>query len=81
MPADAVLISGNYLQVDQAALTGESLPVNKQAGELVYDNSIVKMGEMEAVVTETGMNTYFGKSASLVIKAGKQMKSHFREQY
>jgi H+-transporting ATPase len=78
VPADAVLVSGNYLQVDQAALTGESLPVNKKSGELVYDNSIVKMGEMEAVVTETGMNTFFGKSASLVIQAGKQMKSHFQ---
>ena len=79
VPADAVLVSGKYLQVDQAALTGESLPVDKNEGELVYGNSIIKMGEMEAVVTETGLNTFFGKSASLVVQAAKQQKSHFQK--
>lgn len=79
VPADAVLINGSYLQVDQAALTGESLPADKNAGDIVYGNSIVKMGEMEAVVTETGMNTFFGKSASLVVKATKEQKSHFQK--
>ncbi len=79
VPADAVLVSGNYLQVDQAALTGESLPTDKNVGDIVYGNSIIKMGEMEAVVTKTGMNTYFGKSASLVVKASREQKSHFQK--
>lgn len=79
IPADTVLKKGSYLQVDQAALTGESLPVNKKENETAYGNSIVKMGEMDAVVTGTGMNTFFGKSASLVIQAEKQQKSHFQK--
>ncbi|HZV13626.1 MAG TPA: HAD-IC family P-type ATPase, partial [Candidatus Kapabacteria bacterium] len=79
VPADAKLLNGEYLEVDQAALTGESLPVDKNTGDNVFGNSIVKMGEMEAVVTATGMNTFFGKSASLVIKAGKEGKSHFQK--
>ena len=79
IPADATAINGEYVQVDQAALTGESLPVNKNMGEEVYGNSIVKMGEMEAVVTATAMNTFFGKSAALVIRATKAQKSHFQK--
>lgn len=76
--ADVVLAHGDYVQVDQAALTGESLPVNKKVGDSVYGNSVVKMGEMEAVVTLTGPNTYFGKTASLVARATKTEKSHFQ---
>lgn len=79
IPADAVAVNGNYVQVDQAALTGESLPVNKKIGEEIYGNSIVKMGEMEAVVTATAMNTFFGKTAALVVQATKAQKSHFQK--
>jgi hypothetical protein len=50
VPADARLISGDYLSVDQAALTGESLPVAKKMGDLVYSGSIAKQGEMDSVV-------------------------------
>jgi H+-transporting ATPase len=76
VPADATLISGEYLQIDQSALTGESLPVEKHLSDLVYSSSIVRQGEMNAVVTGTGMNTYFGKTAKLVEEA--QTKSHFQ---
>ncbi|WP_196891323.1 plasma-membrane proton-efflux P-type ATPase [Aureivirga marina] len=79
VPADVVLIGGEFVQIDQAALTGESLPVHKSVGDIAYSNSVIKVGEMEAIVTETAMNTYFGKSASLVIKAGKEQKSHFQK--
>ncbi len=79
VPADAVAASGSYVQVDQAALTGESLPVNKTEGENIYGNSIIKMGEMDAMVTATAMDTFFGKSAALVIKADKTQKSHFQK--
>jgi H+-transporting ATPase len=57
-PADAKLIEGDYLSIDQAALTGESLPVSKKLGDLAYSGSIVKKGEMVAVVMGTGDNTW-----------------------
>ena len=76
VPADARIVSGDYLSVDQAALTGESLPVSKKPGDLVYSGSIAKQGEVEAVVTETGARTFFGRTASLVQSAGAA--SHFQ---
>ena len=69
VPADLKLVEGDYLSVDQSALTGESLPVDKKAGDDAYSGSIAKQGEMTGVVTATGMNTYFGKTAHLVEQA------------
>ena len=69
VPADVHLIEGNYLSVDQSALTGESLPVETKVGDIAYSGSIAKLGEMRAVVTATGMSTYFGKTARLVAQA------------
>jgi H+-transporting ATPase len=77
IPADVKLIEGEYLSVDQSALTGESLPVDKKAGDIAYSSSIARMGEMIAVVTETGANTYFGRTAKLVETAGAT--SHFQQ--
>jgi H+-transporting ATPase len=77
VPADCVLASGEYLSVDQAALTGESLPANKQVSEVVYSGSIVKQGNMTALVTGTGLNTFFGRTAKLVQSAGTV--SHFQK--
>jgi H+-transporting ATPase len=76
VPADARLVSGEYLSVDQAALTGESLPVSKKPGDIVYSGSIAKQGEMEAVVTATSGKTFFGRTAALVQSAGAT--SHFQ---
>ncbi|MCP5426539.1 MAG: plasma-membrane proton-efflux P-type ATPase [Gammaproteobacteria bacterium] len=76
VPADARLIEGDYLSVDQSALTGESLPVNKKLGEAVYSGAVAKQGEMVAVVTATGANTFFGRTAKLVETAGA--KSHLQ---
>ena len=69
---------GDFLQVDQSALTGESLPVNKQVNEGLYANAIIKQGEMIAKVTATGLNTYFGKTVGLVAKAEKEEHGHFQ---
>ncbi|MGV6847357.1 MAG: plasma-membrane proton-efflux P-type ATPase [Marinibacterium sp.] len=77
VPADIHLLDGAYLSVDQAALTGESLPVSKQPGDDVYSGSIVKQGEMIGVVTATGSNTFFGRTAKLVEQAGA--RSHFQK--
>ncbi|KAM3220994.1 hypothetical protein T459_18928 [Capsicum annuum] len=66
VPADARLLDGDPLKVDQAALTGESLPATKFPGAEVYSGSTVKQGEIEAVVIATGVHTFFGKAAHLV---------------
>ena len=76
VPADLKLAEGDYLSVDQSALTGESLPVDKKAGDEAYSGSIAKQGEMTGVVTATGMKTYFGKTARLVEQA--KSISHFQ---
>ncbi|XP_071726822.1 ATPase 8, plasma membrane-type-like [Rutidosis leptorrhynchoides] len=66
IPADARLLEGDPLKIDQSALTGESLPVTKYPGNAVYSGSTCKQGEIEAVVIATGINTFFGKAAHLV---------------
>jgi H+-transporting ATPase len=70
VPADVRFIDGDYISIDQAALTGESLPVSKKVGDEGYSGSIAKKGEMAAVVIATGNNTFFGRTASLVASAG-----------
>jgi len=80
VPADCKLLGGgDFLQVDQSALTGESLPVNREAGEDLYANAIIKQGEMVARVTATGLNTYFGKTVGLVAQAEKEESGHFQK--
>jgi H+-transporting ATPase len=76
-PADLKLTSGDYLSVDQSALTGESLPVDKKVGDVSFQGSPVRMGEMEGLVINTGMNTYYGNTAKLVEEA--VTKSHFEK--
>ncbi|HPE84862.1 MAG TPA: plasma-membrane proton-efflux P-type ATPase, partial [Chlamydiales bacterium] len=77
VPADIQLKEGEYLSVDQSALTGESLPVDKKIGETIYSGTTVKLGEMVGEVTEIGSKTFFGKTAKLVTEA--KTKSHFQE--
>ena len=77
IPADVMLFEGDYLSIDQSALTGESLPVNKTAGDVAFSGSVAKQGEMLGLVAVTGSNTYFGKTARLVEKAGAV--SHFQK--
>ena len=79
VPADIQLKEGEYLLLDLSALTGESLPVEKKAGDLAYSNSVVKAGEMTGIVTATGLNTYFGKTVALVAKAEREERSHFQQ--
>ncbi|WP_345980344.1 plasma-membrane proton-efflux P-type ATPase [Sulfurimonas sp. HSL3-2] len=80
VPADVELVKGDdTLLVDQSALTGESLPVDKNVGDELYANAIIKQGEMIARVTKTAKNTYFGKTVGLVAKAQKEERSHFQK--
>ncbi len=77
IPADVKLISGEYLSVDQSSLTGESMPVSKKIGDISFSGTIAKLGQMIGVVVETGMKTFFGKTAKLVSEA--KVPSHFQK--
>ena len=76
VPADARLLAGDPVEVDQSALTGESLPATRKPGEAVFSGSIIRQGETDALVYATGANTYFGKTAKLVQEA--HTVSHFQ---
>ena len=76
VPADARLLDGDPIEVDQSALTGESLPASCQTGDAVFSASIVRQGEIGALVYATGADTYFGKTAELVQEA--QTVNHFQ---
>ena len=76
VPADIKLFEGDYLEVDQSALTGESLPVDKKSGDVGFSGSTVRKGEMNGLVFATGLDTFFGKTAKLVGEA--KATSHFQ---
>ena len=77
VPADARLLEGDEVEVDQSALTGESLPATRKSGEAVFSGSIIRRGEISALVYATGTKTYFGKTAQLVQEA--HSVSHFQK--
>ncbi len=77
VPADARLLEGDPVQVDESALTGESLPATRKPGDAVFSGSIVRRGEIGALVYATGEKTYFGKTAQLVQEA--HTVSHFQK--
>jgi H+-transporting ATPase len=77
VPADARLLDGDEISVDQSALTGESLPATLKSGDAVFSGSIVRRGEIDALVYATGGKTYFGKTAELVETA--VTVSHFQK--
>ena len=76
VPADIKMVTGE-LEVDQSALTGESVGIEKKPGEILYSGSIVKRGESSGIVVSTGVNTYFGRTAQLVQLA--KPKLHMEE--
>ena len=76
VPADTKLVDGAYLQIDESALTGESLPVEKHPGDVAFSSSIIRQGEMNALVVTTGMSTFYGRTTKLVEEA--HTKSHFQ---
>ena len=77
VPADARLLDGDPVQVDESALTGESLPATRKPGQAVFSGSIMRRGEIGALVYATGEKTYFGKTAQLVQQA--HTVSHFQK--
>lgn len=77
IPADIKLLDKGYLLIDESALTGESLPVEKHQSDIAFSGSVVQQGEMNAVVLSTGVESYLGKTTQLV--AGVITKSHFQK--
>lgn len=77
VPADLRLVQGRYLSIDESALTGESLPVEKNEGDEAFSGSIVRQGEMDAMVARTGSETFFGKTTRLL--QAKPPRSHFQQ--
>ncbi|MFA5108494.1 MAG: plasma-membrane proton-efflux P-type ATPase [Candidatus Micrarchaeia archaeon] len=74
VPADAKIISGS-ISADQAALTGESLPVELRDNDIIFTGSIIKRGEVKCIVINTGMRTFFGKTVELVNIAKPKSKT------
>jgi H+-transporting ATPase len=75
VPADGRLVDGSC-EADQSALTGESLPVDKNPGDELYSGSVLSLGEASVVVTKTGLRTLFGRSAALA--GAEPPPSHFQ---
>ncbi len=74
IPADCVLQSGRDLEIDQSAITGESLPVTRGSREMVYSGSLIVSGNMTAVVVGTGIHSVYGRSAQLMREPKTQTK-------
>lgn len=66
IPADCKVIEGEPMKIDQAALTGESLPVTRVPGGMLLSGTTVKQGHNNVIVTSTGVNTFAGKAEFLV---------------
>ena len=76
VPADFKILDAEAT-ADQSAITGESLPIDKKTGDIIYSGSLIRKGEVTGVVTATGVHTYFGKTAQLVQLA--KPKLHMEE--
>lgn len=79
IPADGRIVTEDcFVQIDQSAITGESLAVDKHYGDQAFSSSTVKRGEAFMIVTATGDNTFVGRAAALVNQAAGG-QGHFTE--
>ena len=72
VPADGTIVEATNLSVNEASLTGESLPKEKKTGDGAYSGSYVSTGIATLKVTATGARTRFGKAALLVERTVKR---------
>jgi H+-transporting ATPase len=77
VPADSALMGEEPVEVDQSALTGESMPVERNKNDIIYSGSILRRGEVNALVYATGAHTFYGKTAELVKEA--ETRSHLQQ--
>lgn len=75
IPADCILVSEGC-QVDESALTGESLPCNRKRGDPIFSGSFCTKGSSMAIVEHTGTRTKFGRQHALIASAQQQL-GHF----
>ncbi|POS86140.1 plasma membrane ATPase, partial [Erysiphe pulchra] len=78
IPADGRIVNDAFLQVDQSALTGESLTIDKYKGDTCFASSCVKRGEALIIIFSTGDHTFVGRAATLVSEASSG-NGHFTE--
>ncbi len=79
VPADAKILKADYVYVDQSAITGESLPVEKKENDNLYSSSIIQKGIILARVIKIGHSSSIGKNAQLVAQAEREEISHFQK--
>jgi len=77
VPADMKIITRDEVEVDQSALTGESMPIVKRVNDVLYSGSVIRRGEATGIIVRTGLNTFFGKMVQLVQVA--KPKLHMEE--
>jgi H+-transporting ATPase len=65
VPGDVRIVEGSIL-LDQSRLTGESMPIEAAPGKTAYAGALVRRGEAMALITGTGVSTYYGRAAELV---------------
>ncbi len=78
-PADLILLGNSYASVDQSAVSGESLPVDKKQGDIIFASSVIQKGAFLAQIKATGKDTSIGEDAALVAQAEREQISHFQE--
>ena len=76
VPADVKILEAKSLSVNEAALTGESLPKEKEESDVCFSGSFIALGWASAEVQATGKNTYFGK---ILISIDKTVKRSILE--
>ena len=72
VPADTKILESKNLNINESALTGESLPKEKKDGEICYSSSFVELGWARTEIQATGKNTYFGKILISIDKTHKR---------
>lgn len=82
IPADALVLESSQLEINEASLTGESIPVAKKAHELIFMGTIVTRGRAVTQVKQIGLLTKFGQIASelSILPESKTLLQHKLEQ-